>query len=286
VFSRKEVGGQQNPDALSDEVVRGFSMRHLWNFAIQSDEHDWELMAETARLNGYMGEIGMLNPENFSARLARRYNWSSARIPERPETHAVLLTMAAVFERMIGTPEPIMALAGSGNQGLAASLPLVAWAQAKSLPPERLWRAMLLSCLITVYIKSFTGLLTPICGGSSVATSGASGGIVFLEGGGLEDVVAAVQNCLVATGGMLCDGAKRSCVLKVGSGVQSAVTAAMMALEGVRLENGEGIVGKDTESTIANFGHLVLTTFGSVDDGIIEMIETERRAGALHDTAV
>ena len=166
---------------------------------------------------------------------------------------------------MAGAMIPVMSNSGSGNQGIAATLPVVVYADETAADEEHTIRALVLSHLTVIYIKQSLGRLSALCG-CVVAATGSSCGITYLMGGAYEQVAAAVKNMIANLPGMICDGAKPSCSMKLTSGVSTAVLSAMMAMDGHCVTPVEGIIEEDVDKCIRN-----LTAIGR--DG---MNETDR----------
>ena len=158
---------------------------------------------------------------------------------------------------MAGAMIPVMSNSGSGNQGIAATLPVVVYAEDNHNSEEELTRALILSHLTAIYIKQSLGRLSALCG-CVVAATGSSCGITYLMGGGYQQVMYAVQNMIATLTGMICDGAKPSCALKLTSGVSTAVMSAIMAMEQKCVTAVEGIIEENVNQSIRN-----LTKIGS-----------------------
>lgn len=173
-------------------------------------------------------------------------------------THILSYTSAACDARMAGAMIPVMSNSGSGNQGIAATLPVVVYAEDNNKSEEELIRALTLSHLSVIYIKQSLGRLSALCG-CVVAATGSSCGITYLMGGKYKQIVYAVQNMIANLTGMICDGAKPSCALKVTSGVSTAVFSAIMAMEEKCVTSVEGIIEDNVDLSIRN-----LTRIGSV----------------------
>jgi len=152
---------------------------------------------------------------------------------------------------------PVMSNSGSGNQGIAATLPVLTYAEENNKSKEELTRALMLSHLTVIYIKQSLGRLSALCG-CVVAATGSSCGITYLMGGDFEKVCFAVKNMIANLTGMICDGAKPSCSLKLTSGVSTAVLSAIMAMENKCVTSVEGIIDDDVDRCIRN-----LTLIGS-----------------------
>lgn len=173
-------------------------------------------------------------------------------------SHMMSYTAAACDARMDGAMIPVMSNSGSGNQGITATLPVLAYAEDTNCSEESLIRALMLSHLTVVYIKQKLGRLSALCGCVAAAT-GASCGITYLMGGDYKHLTFAVKNMVGNITGMICDGAKPSCALKISSGVSTAVLSAIMAMEDGVVSSLEGIVDEDVDKTIEN-----LTSIGAI----------------------
>lgn len=171
--------------------------------------------------------------------------------------HIITYTCAACDARMSGVPVPVMTNSGSGNQGIAATLPVAVYAREHVVEPGTYVRALMLSNLTAIYIKQSLGRLSPLCG-CIVASTGASCGITYMMGGDFAQVCAAVKNMIANLTGMICDGAKPSCSLKLSSGAGTALLSAMLAVQGHCVSSLEGIIDEDVDKSIHN-----LTSIGS-----------------------
>lgn len=176
--------------------------------------------------------------------------------------HMLITTASACDARMGGAIVPVMSNSGSGNQGITATLPVLCYAEETGADREKTIRALTLSGLTSIYIKQSLGRLSALCG-CVVASTGASAGLVYLMGGGYEQVCAAIKNMVANLTGMICDGAKPACAMKISSGVYTALMSAMLAMHGKCVSEAEGIVCSDIDDTIHN-----LTSIGreAMDD--------------------
>ena len=152
---------------------------------------------------------------------------------------------------------PVMSNSGSGNQGICATMPVVVFAEENHNTEEELVRALTLSNLAAIYMKQNLGSLSALCG-CVVASTGSSCGITYLMGGGFDEVCWAVKNMIANLTGMICDGAKPSCALKLTTGVGTAVMSAMLAIQHKHVTSVEGIIDDDVDQSIRN-----LTAIGS-----------------------
>lgn len=146
---------------------------------------------------------------------------------------------------------PVMSNSGSGNQGITATMPVVSYAHDINASEEQTIRALILSNLTSIYIKQSLGRLSALCG-CVVASTGASSALVYLMGGGYPQVCDAVKNMVANLTGMICDGAKPSCSMKISSGVSTAMMSAMLAMKGHAVTSAEGIIADDVDDTIHN----------------------------------
>ena len=173
--------------------------------------------------------------------------------------------------RMSGCALPVMTTSGSGNQGMAASLPIIKYCQEKNLTKEMMIRALFFSHLSTIHIKTKVGRLSAYCG-VICACSAIAGAISFLENCSYEIVADSITNALGCTSGVICDGAKASCAMKIANSVYSAFDASMLAMNKKALNPGDGIIGKDVEETINNVGVLSQLGMKETDEIILNIM--------------
>lgn len=157
--------------------------------------------------------------------------------------------------RMSGCELPVVIVSGSGNQGLAASMPVIEYAHIRGMKKERLLRALAVSVLITIHQKTGIGRLSAFCGAVS-AGCGAACGVAYLDGCSLNQIDSVIENTLAITSGMVCDGAKPSCAAKIAAAVDAGLTGYAMVRYGTSFHPGDGILGDNVENTIANIGRL------------------------------
>ncbi len=188
---------------------------------------------------------------------------------------AMALTAAATDARMSGCNLPVMSNTGSGNQGLSITLPIIAAVEKLGCSHEQLLRALALGHLVTVHIKNKIGLLSSLCGCLS-ASAGAASGIVLLLGGDYNKVEYAIKNMIGNTTGMLCDGAKGGCSLKVATNTSAAVQAALLANMGSCISSQDGIITEDIDETIDNLAEYIKTGLQDVDKTILNIIMNKK----------
>ncbi len=182
---------------------------------------------------------------------------------------------AASDARMGGSSLPVTIVSGSGNQGITVSMPLIVFAEEKGIDREKLYRALVVSNLITVHQKTGVGCLSAYCG---VVFAGAAGGagIAYLEEGGYEAVAHTIVNALAVVSGIVCDGAKPSCAAKIAAAVDAGILGYQMYLEGQEFLAGEGILAKGVEQTIANVSRLARDGMRVTDKEIVDIMMGSR----------
>ena len=235
----------------------GLSVREILDFAENAPFEDISFILEDRTLNLALAREGLEGDYGLRVGKAIRENQQEV-FGDDFLSYAMGLTAAASDARMAGCTLPAMSNSGSGNQGITVSMPVIAYALKYKVDDERLARALILSNLVAIHIKSFLGKLSALCG-CVVASTGSACGIVWLQRGGYKEICSAIQNMAGNITGMVCDGAKVGCAMKVASGVSCAVQSAVLALRGSCIPSTDGIIDDDVEKTIRNLG-----TIGSV----------------------
>lgn len=249
------AGAGAEAACAEEDVPLSFST--VYEFATEMPLDEIRFILQTAELNkqaaqaSMKGNYGHTVSKTVSGKYGKKYMGDSA------YTHMLVLTAAACDARMDGAMIPVMSNSGSGNQGIAATLPVLSFAEDIECSEEQLIRSLMLSHLMVIYIKQSLGRLSALCG-CVVAATGASCGITWLMGGSKTQISYAIKNMIGNITGMICDGAKPSCAMKVSSGVSTAMLSALMAMENKVVTSVEGIIDEDVDRTIAN-----LTSIGS-----------------------
>jgi L-cysteine desulfidase len=181
------------------------------------------------------------------------------------------ITAAASDARMAGCTLPAMSNSGSGNQGITVTLPVIHFAHKINASEDVLLRALTLSHLCAIHIKGYLGKLSALCG-CVIASTGAACGIVYLKQGSYDQMTFAIKNMIGNITGMVCDGAKVGCALKVASGVSSAIQSAVLALESICISENDGIIEKDIEKTIQNLGEIGSEGMKNTDKMILDIM--------------
>jgi len=227
------------------------------------DAEDLDFLEQGIQYNMRLAEYGLKHGSGLSIgktmeRLVRQRLMCRDMI-----TSARILTSAASDARMAGVKLPAMSSAGSGNHGLTATLPIRAVSDYIECDREMILKAVGLSHVITAYVKAYTGRLSAVCGCSVAAGAGATAGIAYLLGGDLRHIAGAITNLIEDLAGVICDGAKAGCSLKLSTAAGTAVQAALFALQGVQVQSTDGIIATSPEKTMQNVGQL--STQGMID---------------------
>lgn len=239
-----------------DEIKLSFSK--VYEFATTTPIDDIRFILQAAELNRTASKLSAQGSYGHNVAKTMTGALGKQIFGDSMLTHMMSYTAAACDARMDGAMIPVMSNSGSGNQGITATLPVLTYAEDTNCSEESLIRALILSHLTVVYIKQKLGRLSALCGCVAAAT-GASCGITYLMGGDYNQITFAVKNMVGNITGMICDGAKPSCALKISSGVSTAVLSAIMAMEQKVVSSLEGIVDDDVDKTIEN-----LTSIGAV----------------------
>lgn len=254
VLLDKQCAGSVSDD---DGETVDLTLRKVYDFATTAPLDEICFILDTARLNKAAAEQSFKGDYGHGLGKMLRGNYEHKVMGDSVFSHILSYTSGACDARMAGAMIPVMSNSGSGNQGISATLPVVVYAEENGKSEEELIRALMLSHLTVIYIKQSLGRLSALCG-CVVAATGSSCGITWLMGGSFEQICYAVQNMIANLTGMICDGAKPSCALKVTTGVSTAVLSAIMAMENRCVTSVEGIVDKDVDQSIRN-----LTKIGS-----------------------
>ena len=186
---------------------------------------------------------------------------------------AKAMAAAGSDARMNGCRLPVVIVSGSGNQGMTASLPVIEYAKELGVSREKLYRALALSNLLTIHLKSEIGRLSAYCGAVS-AGCGSGAAIAYLYGGGYREISHTLVNALAIVSGIVCDGAKASCAAKIASAVDAGILGYHMYREGQQFRAGDGIVSKGVERTIQNVGLLAKEGMRETDREILDIMLT------------
>ncbi len=248
------------------------NLKKVFEFATTTPIEEIRFILEAKRLNKAAAERSLAG--NYGHELGKTLRESRSEkhlMGDNTFTHILSYTSAACDARMAGAMIPVMSNSGSGNQGIAATLPVVVYAEDNQKTEEELIRALTLSHLTVIYIKQSLGRLSALCG-CVVAATGSSCGITYLMGGGYEQVAYAVKNMIANLTGIICDGAKPSCALKLTSGVSTAVLSAILAMEQKCVTAVEGIIEDDVDLSIRNLTRIGSEGMNETDKMVLDIM--------------
>ncbi|HHQ4617630.1 serine dehydratase subunit alpha family protein [Aeromonas veronii] len=246
------------------------SIAAIYEFATRVEFEQIKFILKASELNGKLSAEGMNNPYGLEIGRTMQQNINAGLIGEDVMNRIVMMTAAASDARMGGATLPAMSNFGSGNQGIAATIPVMVIAERFAASEEQLARALIMSHLGAIYIKSHYPPLSAFCG-NTVTSAAASMAMVYLAGGSFEQSCFAIQNVLSDSAGMVCDGAKASCAMKVSTSSGAAVRGFLMALNSHSV-SGQGIVAGDVDQTIRNVGQMVKEGMSATDSTIIDIM--------------
>ena len=272
-FADKILMSSESGAAASERVAGeddGLTVREILTFAEKASFDDIAFILDDRTLNLALAKEGLKGDYGLRVGKAIRENQKEV-FGDDFLSYAMGMTAAASDARMAGSTLPAMSNSGSGNQGITVSMPVIAYALKYGIDDERLARALILSNLVAIHIKHYLGKLSALCG-CVVASTGSACGIVWLQGGGYDQVCAAIKNMAGNITGMVCDGAKVGCAMKVASGVSCAVQSAVLALRGTCIPSTDGIIDDDIEKTIRNVGAIGSSGMKDTDRMILDIM--------------
>ena len=243
----------------------------IYDFAMNAPFEEIKFILEAARLNEAIAAEGM--EHDFGLKVGRSMDQDIALGLRSDDiaSFATKLAAAASDARMDGIMQPVMSNSGSGNQGITATIPVVAFARRLNKTEEQMTRALIMSHLTAIHLKHHLGRLSALCG-AILAATGAGCGIVMLLDGGLNEIECTIKNMVGSVSGMICDGAKTSCALKVASCVEAAISSALLAVKGVSVPGHDGIVSDNIEECIHNLGRLGTSGMSQTDKVILDIM--------------
>lgn len=242
-------------EKIADLGQKELCLKDIFEYAENTSLENLDTIRKSILLNkeicneGLKGSYGLgignfLKESNFSDNFAQNVL-----------QHTISLTVAGTDARMAGCILPAMSNSGSGNQGIATTMPVVSYGEYLNVDEEKLVRAVTLSNLVTIYLKKKLGRLSSLCG-AVLAAGGASCGIIYLLDGNVEDMEKSINNIMGNIAGIFCDGAKAGCSLKIATGTFVAILSAHSALEGNSIKGTDGIVENSVEKTLDNYSRI------------------------------
>ncbi|MEG1002153.1 L-cysteine desulfidase family protein [Clostridium sp.] len=269
VFLNKD-SEEENDDSSNQET--GLSIEEIYEFATKMPFEEIKFILEAADMNSKVSDEGLKGGYGLEVGSKiiedKKFNLFTNNMANR----VIAATAAASDARMDGCSMTIMTTAGSGNQGIACSMPIVETAKVLGKSREDIARALVISNLITIHLKEYMGRLSPLCGAGIAGATGACCGITYLLGGNLTNIKYAVNNMISDIAGMICDGAKSTCALKIATATNAAIQCATLAMNNISPTSKDGIIFEDAEDTIKNIGVLVKEGLGNADNTILNIM--------------
>lgn len=268
IIDRKEKASGTVGDGGSDICL---DMRMVYEFAAESPLDEISFILKTKEYN--MRAAGLALRGNYGHNLGKTIDRPLAKgiFGNSIFSHIIARTASACDARMGGAMIPVMSNSGSGNQGICATIPVAVYAAENENTEEELVRALMLSHLTAIYIKQSLGKLSALCG-CVVASIGSSCGITYLMGGDYVRICRSVKNMIANLTGMICDGAKPSCSLKISSGVSTAILSSLLAMEGKCVSSAEGIIDDDVDRSIHNLTSIGADAMRATDEMVLNIM--------------
>ncbi len=253
-------------------AAQGLSVKKIDEFVRTVDWRKLDFLKECVLINEAIATEGLENAYGLMLGKSLYEAGGKGETQSDLQDYAIAMACAAADARMSGSTMPVMTSCGSGNQGLTASLPVIAVAKRLKLDDEALYRMLAYSLLVTIHVKHHIGKLSSLCACSVGASIGVASALTYFHGGDLQKVESCIQNVVADVSGIICDGAKAGCSLKIATGISSAFRGSMLALKGLSVTAMDGIVGRDAETTIDNLANLGNTGMAYTDQVILDML--------------
>src|SRR6056297_1035515 len=268
ILYKKEPGDLKN----GNEKLNGkLTVERIINFSQSATHEELKFLKKAVQLNAAIGREGLEGEYGIQIGKTMCLQSNYDDFGECLASYVVAVTAAAADARMSGCVLPAMSNSGSGNQGINATIPISEYARKKNIKEEEMLRALAMSHLLAIHIKSSLGRLSALCG-VVAASTGVAGGLTYLMGGGKEKIILSMKNLIANLTGMICDGAKPGCALKVASGVSAAYLAAKLAVENKGATENDGIVEVDIENTIKNLANIGSQAMKITDEYILNIM--------------
>ncbi|MCY6957762.1 L-cysteine desulfidase family protein [Clostridium brassicae] len=277
--SVKKVALEEN----DDEVY--LSVDSIYDFAVNAPLEDIKFIREKDKLNEEISKEGLSNDYGLKVGKTIDKYIDKGLLADDIIISAIKRTSGGADARMAGCMMSVMSNSGSGNQGITASMPVIAVGEKLGASEEKITRALALSNLMAIHIHNYLSRLAALCG-VVVAGTAASCGITYLLDGNIDAIKRAINNMLGNITGLVCDGAKTSCALKVSTAVNAAVISAMLAIENIGISEKEGIIDKNVENTIRNVGNIGSYGMKQTDKMMLDiMVAKQKGEQNIEETA-
>ena len=272
VIMEKEVAEEQEQDAPA--LIHKYTLEEMYTYAKTVPLEEIEFVKSAYIMNWNLMQEGLTSPKTTYARYLHAANGGKLVSSDAQKT-ASLFCNAAIEARVIGLSKPAMSITGSGAHGIIATMPLYAEYKVHGHEEEALYRATVLSYLICMYIKEYSGKLSAFCGCAIAAGTGMACGLVLLRGGSTADMEKTINNMACSITGMICDGGNQGCTMKGVVAVDAAFTSVDMAMKNVYIFNDHGINGKTPEETMRNMGLIASPGMVGTEKTIVDILNTK-----------
>jgi L-cysteine desulfidase len=273
VLLNEEVEISTNNQPQQENVMDSITIKELVENIENIDFKDIEFLLEGITMNEEMANYGLKQKTGIGVGYGIKKSMEDGLLGDDLMNQAMMITAAASDARMAGVKLPVMSSNGSGNHGLTAILPIVAYNKKFPQTDERLAKSLAISHLVTAYVKNYTGRLSAVCGCGVAASTGATAGISWLMSEDIRQIEGAIENMVANLSGMICDGAKAGCALKLASAASAAIQSAIIAKQECFVPPMNGIVGAKVEESIQNLGRVSDKGMSITDEVIINVMD-------------
>ena len=274
----EEVAATTNNTQPKENILDTITIKEIVEAIESVDFEEIEFLLEGIAMNEEIANYGLNEKVGVGVGYGMKKSMEEGLLSDDLMNYTMMITAAASDARMAGVKLPVMSSNGSGNHGITAILPIVAYNKKFPQTDDRLARSLAISHLLTAYVKNYTGRLSAVCGCGVAASIGATSGLSWLMDLGIEQVEGAIENMVANLSGMICDGAKAGCALKLASAASAAVQSAIIAKQNCIVPPMNGIVGNRVEQSIQNLGRVSDKGMTTTDKVIISVMDDMNKA--------
>ena len=269
----EEVAATTNNTQPKENILDTITIKEIVEAIESVDFEEIEFLLEGITMNEEIANYGLNEKVGVGVGYGMKKSMEEGLLSDDLMNYTMMITAAASDARMAGVKLPVMSSNGSGNHGITAILPIVAYNKKFPQTDDRLARSLAISHLLTAYVKNYTGRLSAVCGCGVAASIGATSGLSWLMDLGIEQVEGAIENMVANLSGVICDGAKAGCALKLASAASAAVQSAIIAKQNCIVPPMNGIVGNRVEQSIQNLGRVSDKGMTTTDKVIISVMD-------------
>lgn len=269
----EEVAATTNNTQPKENILDTITIKEIVEAIESVDFEEIEFLLEGITMNEEIANYGLNEKVGVGVGYGMKKSMEEGLLSDDLMNYTMMITAAASDARMAGVKLPVMSSNGSGNHGITAILPIVAYNKKFPQTDDRLARSLAISHLLTAYVKNYTGRLSAVCGCGVAASIGATSGLSWLMDLGIEQVEGAIENMVANLSGMICDGAKSGCAVKLASAASAAVQSAIIANQNCFVPSKNGIVGSNVEESIKNLGRVSDKGMTVTDEVIINVMD-------------